>query len=78
MFAAQGRPRDNLFVRFRETVVNIIAPDEPLLARRILALLWAYERGEFLDRVRHEPLCRRQPRESAEPAVPGPPADQLR
>ena len=77
MFAAQGRLPDNLFVCFRATVVNIIAPDEPVLARRILALLWAYERGEFLDRVLHEPLCRRRPRESAEPAVPVPPADSL-
>ena len=50
----------------RDIVVRIVAPDDPLLARRILALLWAYERGELSDRVFYEPMNRR----TREPRAP--------
>ena len=43
----------------REIVVRIVAPDDPALARRILALLWAYERAALRHRLFHEPLQRR-------------------
>ena len=42
----------------REILVRFILPDDPDLARRVNALLWAYERGRLRQRVCHEPLCR--------------------
>ena len=47
-------------MEIREIVMQVIAPHEPLLARRILALLWSYERGDLRDRLFHEPLRRRR------------------
>lgn len=40
-------------------VDTVIAPVDPLLARRIRALLWAYARGEVRHEVQHGPLVRR-------------------
>ena len=42
-----------------DVVRHVIAPRDAELAQRIHALLWAYERGEFQDRVRYGPLDRR-------------------
>ena len=44
----------------REIVMRVIAPEDPVLARRILSLLWSYERGQLRHRVRYQPLRRRQ------------------
>ena len=43
-------------VESRDIVENFVAPFDPFLARRINALLWAYERGELRHRIRYEPL----------------------
>lgn len=45
-------------VDIRNIVDRVIFPDDPVLARRILALLWAYERGALQHRVLTEPLHR--------------------
>jgi hypothetical protein len=39
-------------------VDTVIAPVDPLLARRIRSLLWAYARGEVRYQVQHGPLVR--------------------
>ena len=47
----------------RDIVLRIIAPADPALARRILSLLWSYERGQLRHRLQYQPLRRRQPEE---------------
>ena len=56
----------------RDIVMRVIAPRNPILARRIMALLWGYERGALRDRVFREPLIPRR----AERAASGSPAEQ--
>jgi len=40
-------------------VARVIAPRDPVLARRIMRLLWAYERSRLRHRVMYEPMRRR-------------------
>jgi|1185.fasta_scaffold104582_3 hypothetical protein len=42
----------------RETVERLIYPEDPDLARRILALFWSYERTRLRHSVAHDPLTR--------------------
>jgi hypothetical protein len=44
----------------RTIVGGVIEVLDPFLARRIYALLWAYERGELRHQVRYGPLVRRR------------------
>jgi hypothetical protein len=44
----------------RDIVICFIAPDDPTLARRILSLLWSYERAQLRHRLLYQPLRRRQ------------------
>jgi hypothetical protein len=62
----------------REIVDRIIATYDPLLASRILRLLWSYERGSLRHRLLKEPLHRRKGRTTSgekQPSrpEPGPP-----
>jgi hypothetical protein len=66
----------------REIVERFIYPEDPVLARRILALFWSYERTRLRHSVAHDPLTPRalrsddvyRPAENANPAQPSPAA----
>jgi len=42
----------------REILERVIFPEDPVLARRINALLWSYERGRLRHSLKHDPLTR--------------------
>jgi hypothetical protein len=64
----------------RDVVVSLIAPDDLALARRILALLWSYERANLRQRQLREALHRRKAEPSDEAAEDSPrgPSDRRR
>jgi hypothetical protein len=55
----------------REILERFIFPEDPVLARRINALFWSYERSRLRHSVSHDPLTRRKPRpDDASPSDP--------
>ena len=46
-------------MEIREIVDRWIVPDDPALARRIMSLVWCYERTRLRHSVAHDPLSRR-------------------
>lgn len=55
----------------RETLERFIFPEDPILARRINALFWSYERGRLRHSLAHDPLTRRAPRDDDASASAG-------
>lgn len=55
-----------------DTVLTVVEPEDPALARRVRALLWSYERGQLRHRVLDQPIRRRDARPG------GPPTDDRR
>ena len=62
----EGTAAHNDRVDTRDVVVGLIAPDDLSLARRILALLWSYERANLRQRLTREALHRRKAEASGE------------
>jgi hypothetical protein len=69
----RSEPSHNPAMDVSEIVDTVIAPVDPLLARRIRALLQAYARSEARHQVQRGPLVR--PRRDERPADDGPTRD---
>jgi hypothetical protein len=53
----------------RDIVFRLIYADDPALARRILALLGSYERGQLRHQLLYQPLRRRHPERERVPTL---------
>ena len=49
-------------VELRDILEHVIFPEDPVLARRLNALLWSYERSRLRHSLVRDPLRRRAPR----------------